>query len=117
MKPWVTEETRARTRSNIVVVFVAVLLIASMYYFGTIWGWITNIFDTVMPFLIGFGIAFLLLPIVNRMEDFNNRVFFKKKRHPRSESRQQASAKQNAATERENALLRPVPLPLQGNLR
>ena len=83
MKPWVTEETRARTRSNIVVVFVAVLLIASMYYFGTIWGWITNIFDTVLPFLIGFGIAFLLLPIVNRMEDFNNRVFFKKKRHPR----------------------------------
>lgn len=83
MKPWVTDETRARTRSNIVVVCVAVLLIASMYYFGTIWGWITDIFDTVLPFLIGFGIAFLLLPIVNRMEDFNNRVFFKKKQRPR----------------------------------
>lgn len=83
MKPWVTDETRARTRSNIVVVCVAVLLIASMYYFGTIWGWITDIFDTVLPFLIGFGIAFLLLPIVNRMEDFNNRVFFKKNQRPR----------------------------------
>ena len=83
MKPWVTDETRARTRSNLVVVFVAVLLIASMYYFGTIWGWITNIFDTVLPFLIGFGIAFLLLPIVNRMEDFNNRVIFRKKARPR----------------------------------
>ena len=40
MKPWITEETRARTRSNIVVVIVAVLLIASVYYFGTLWGMI-----------------------------------------------------------------------------
>lgn len=83
MKPWITDETRARTRSNIVVVVVAVLLIASMYYFGTLWGMITSVFDTALPFMIGFGIAFLLLPIVNRMEDFNNRVFFKKKRRPR----------------------------------
>ena len=83
MKPWVTEETRARTRSNIVVVFVAIVLIASVYYFGTIWGIISNVMETIMPFLIGFGIAFLLLPIVNKMEMFFNRIFFRKKPHPR----------------------------------
>lgn len=83
MKPWVTEETRARTRSNIAVVFVAILLTASVYYFGTIWGVIRDVFQTVMPFLIGFGIAFLLLPIVNKMEKLFNRVLFRRKPHPR----------------------------------
>ena len=83
MKPWVTEETRARTRSNIVVVFVAIVLIASVYYFGTLWGSLSNVMETIMPFLIGFGIAFLLLPIVNKMEQFFNRIFFRKKPHPR----------------------------------
>lgn len=83
MKPWITEETRARTRSNIVVVAVAILLIASVYYFGTLWGIVTSVFESALPFLIGFAIAFLLLPIVNRMETFFNRVFFRKKPHPR----------------------------------
>ena len=83
MKPWITEETRARTRSNIVVVCVAIVLIASVYYFGTLWGMITSVLDTVLPFMIGFGIAFLLLPIVNRMEAFNDRIFFRKKKNPR----------------------------------
>ena len=83
MKPWITDDNRARTRSNIVVVVVAILLIASVYYFGTILGVINNIIDTVMPFLIGFGIAFLLLPVVNRMEHLLNKTLFRKKPHPK----------------------------------
>lgn len=83
MRPWITEETRARTRSNIVVVVVAILLVASVYYFGTLWRMVTNVFNTIMPFLIGFALAFLLLPLVNRMERFNNQYFFRKKPRPR----------------------------------
>ena len=83
MKPWITEETRARTRSNLVVVVVAIALIASVIYFGKLWGIITNVFETIMPFLIGFAIAFLLLPIVNRMEAVFDRLFFRRKPHPR----------------------------------
>lgn len=83
MKRWVTEETRERTRSNIIVVAVAVLLLASVYYFGTIWGILSNIYETILPFLIGFAIAFLLLPIVNRMEAVFNRLFFRNHPHPR----------------------------------
>ena len=83
MKPWITEETRARTRSNIVVVCVAILLTASFYYFSTLLGIITTLFDTIMPFLIGFAIAFLLLPVVNKMENFLNRFVFRKKKRPR----------------------------------
>ena len=83
MRPWITEETQARTRSNLVVAASSILLIAAMYYFGTLWGYISSLFDTLMPFLIGFALAFLLLPVVNRVERFNNRVFFKKKPHPK----------------------------------
>jgi len=83
MKPWITEETRARTRSNIVVAAASIAMIASVYYFGNLWGYITNFVDTIMPFLIGFALAFLLLPVVNRLESFNNQVFFRKKPHPR----------------------------------
>lgn len=83
MKPWITEETRARTRSNIVVVFVAIALIASVFYFGKIWEILTNLVNTIMPFMIGFAIAFLMLPVVNKMEDFFNQCIFRKKKHPK----------------------------------
>ena len=83
MKPWITEETRARTRSNIVVAAASIAMIASVYYFGNLWGYIRSFIDTIMPFLIGFALAFLLLPVVNRLERFNNRVFFRKKPHPK----------------------------------
>lgn len=83
MKPWITEEYRARTRSNIVVAAAAILMVAAVYYFGTLWGYVRSFVDTIMPFLIGFALAFLLLPIVNRVERFNNQVFFRKKPHPR----------------------------------
>ena len=83
MKPWITEEYRARTRSNIVVAAAAILMVAAVYYFGTLWGYVRSFVDTIMPFLIGFALAFLLLPIVNRVERFNDRVFFRKKPHPR----------------------------------
>ena len=83
MKPWITKETRARTRSNIVVAAASIAMIASVYYFGNLWGCIKSFIATIMPFLIGFALAFLLLPVVNRLESFNNRVFFRKKPHPR----------------------------------
>ena len=83
MRPWITEEMRARTRSNIVVLVVGAVLLASVYYFSSIWGVVTKLFDTVMPFLVGFGIVLLLLPVVNRMEWLFNRLLFRKKPHPK----------------------------------
>ena len=83
MKPWITEETRARTRSSIVVLVVAAALFASVFYFKTIWGVVTQVFNTFMPFFIGFSIAFLLLPMVNKLEWLFHKVFSRKKNHPR----------------------------------
>lgn len=83
MKPWITEEMRARTRSNIVVLVVGAVLLASVYYFSSIWGVVTKLFRTVMPFFIGFGIVLLLLPVVKKMEWLLNRLVFRKKPHPK----------------------------------
>lgn len=58
-------------------------MLAVMIYFGKIWGFITKIVDVSMPFLIGFGIAFLLQPIVNKVEWFFNKTIFKVKKLPR----------------------------------
>lgn len=83
MKPWITEEMRARTRSNIVVLVVGAVLLASVYYFSSIWGVVTKLYETVMPFLIGFGLVLLLLPVVKKTEWLFNRLFFRKKPHPK----------------------------------
>ena len=83
MKPWIPEDMRARTRANILVLSVGVLLAVALLHFGVIWGAITSVVDVVMPFLIGFGIAFLLLPVVNRLEWFFNKTLFRRSRHPR----------------------------------
>ena len=83
MRPWITEEMRARTRSNIVVLVVGAVLLASVYYFSSIWGVVTKLYETVMPFFIGFGIVLLLLPVVKKMEWLFNRMLFRKKPHPK----------------------------------
>ena len=83
MKPWITEEMRGRTRSNIVVLVVGAILLASVYYFNSIWSAVTAVFNTIMPFLIGFGLVLLLLPVVNKMEWVFNRLFFRRKPHPK----------------------------------
>ena len=83
MKAWVPEEMRARTRSNIAVVCSGILMLALLYYFGQIWGFIGSVVDAVKPFLIGFGIAFLLLPVVGRVEWFFGKTLFRRKAHPR----------------------------------
>ena len=83
MKPWISEEMRERTRSNIVVLVVGAVLLASVFYFSSIWAVVTKVYQTVMPFLIGFGLVLLLLPIVNKVEWAFNRTLFRKKPHPK----------------------------------
>ena len=83
MKSWIPEEMRAKTRASIVVLSVGVLLAIGLVHFNEVWRIIVSIIDVLMPFLIGFGVAFLLLPVVNRVEWFFNKTLFRRKAHPR----------------------------------
>lgn len=83
MKLQIPQEMRARTISNIIVVWAGILLLAIIFYFGKIWGFISALMDVALPFIVGFAIAFLLIPIVNKVEWFFNQTLFRKKRHPK----------------------------------
>jgi len=83
MRSPIPSDMKSRTISNIIVVLSGVLMLAIMLYFGKIWGFIGRIIDVSMPFIIGFAIAFLLLPIVNKVEWFFNKTLFIKKKFPK----------------------------------
>ena len=83
MKPLIPEDLRGRTRSMIVVVCTGIALAIALLHLKNILTVAGDVLDTVMPFFIGFAIAFLLLPIVNRMDRLFNLAFSRKKPHPK----------------------------------
>ncbi len=83
MKSLIPKEIRARTLSNIIVVCVGIALAVTLLHLGEIWGAFKAVLRTIAPFLIGFIIAFLLMPIVNRAEKLFNQIFSKRNPHPK----------------------------------
>lgn len=83
MKSLIPKEMRGRTLSNIIVVCVGIALAVTLLHLGEIWSTIKMVLHTIMPFIIGFIIAFLLMPIVNRVEALFDQTLFKRKPHPK----------------------------------
>ena len=83
MKSLIPKEIRAKTLSNIIVVCVGIALAITLLHLGEIWTTIRAVLHTIAPFIIGCGIAFLLMPIVNRVESFFDHTLFKRKPCPR----------------------------------
>lgn len=83
MKHPIPENLRGKTLSNIIVVCIGVFFGAVLLHIEQVWGAVESVFHTAMPFLIGFAIAFLLLPIVTRVEKLFNAALFKRKPHPK----------------------------------
>ena len=81
MKNLLPEEQHARTISNIIVVCTGILLAAALFYIKNIASFIGKVTDVITPFIIGIAVAFLLMPIVHKVEDFFNRALFKRKPH------------------------------------
>ena len=83
MKSLIPQDLRGKTLSNIIVLCVGVLLAVTLMHLGQVWEGVLAVIHTVMPFIIGFAIAFLLLPIVKRVEGVFNRTLFRRKAHPK----------------------------------
>ena len=75
MKDLIPQEQRGRTISSIIVLCTAIAFAAAILYFGNVWKGVTKVIGAASPILIGFGIAFLLLPMVNRMDRFFTSCF------------------------------------------
>lgn len=83
MKSPIPSGLRGRVISNIIVVASGLGMLAVLFYFNKIWAFIEKVISTAMPFIIGFCIAFLLIPIVNKVEWFFNKTLFIKKKMPK----------------------------------
>ncbi len=83
MKSLIPQDMRGKTLSNLFVVCAGVVLTITLMHLGQLWGALMKLIHAIMPFLVGFVIAFLLLPIVNRMEALFNKLLFKRKPHPK----------------------------------
>ena len=83
MKHRIPEGQYGRTLSNITVLFAGILLVAFIWHFQQILGIVGKLLHVAAPFLIGFAVAFLLLPVCRRLEAFFNRFVFRRKAHPR----------------------------------
>ena len=83
MKSPIPPNLRERTLSNIMVVCVGIVVAAAVMHIGQLWQIVCRVARTAMPLFIGFAIAFVLFPAVNRVERFFSTVLFKRKPHPK----------------------------------
>ena len=82
MKSPIPHEMRGRTISNIIVVCVGIVVYAAVMHIGQVWGVVRRVLHTAMPLVIGFAIAFILLPTVRRLERLFAKLF-RRKPHPK----------------------------------
>ena len=83
MKSLIPQDLRGKTLSNIIVVCVGIALAVTLMNLGQVWSTVSAVLHTLTPFILGFAIAFLLMPIVNRVENFFNLFLFRRKPHPK----------------------------------
>ena len=83
MKSLIPRNLRDRTISNIIVVCVGILAAAAVMHLPQLWGILRKIFDAARPLLIGFALAFILLPLVRRVEEFFKKAVFRRRARPK----------------------------------
>ena len=79
MKNLLPSEHHSRTVSNIIVAAATVGMLTVLVYIQPIWSVISKIFGTITPFLVGFALAFLQLPIVRHVDKFLSRFMTRPK--------------------------------------
>lgn len=83
MKNIIPNEQRSKTISNIIVVAAGIGMATLVIYFTRILAVLNTFFSIISPFLVGAAVAFLMVPLLRRVEIIFNFLFFRKKRHPK----------------------------------
>ena len=83
MRQIIPPEQKSRTLSNIIVVAAGMGMLALLIYFQQIWGLFKTVLGVVSPFLVGFGLAFLQIPILTKVEWLFSKTIFRKKARPK----------------------------------
>ena len=83
MRPIIPKEQRAKTISSIIVIAAGLLMLSCVLYFAEIMAFMRTLFGVLSPFLVGAAVAFLLTPLLRRVEKLFFRLFCKKKARPK----------------------------------
>ena len=81
MKLPITKEQHNRVLPQIIVVAFAISFAALILYFDHVWGFIAKVLSLAMPFFLGFGLAYLIGPLMHKFEWLFERFIFKKGKH------------------------------------
>ncbi len=81
MKSKFTSEQQSFIRTRFVTAALIILFAALVFYFSSVWGFITKVVGLASPFFIGFGIAFLMGPTQRFIERPMRRYIFKTDRY------------------------------------
>ena len=84
MKSPMPDSLRARTLSNIIVVAAGIGIATLVLRFRSLLNAISGLLGILFPFLLGCVIAFVLTPMVNRVERFLRARVFRRRPHPRT---------------------------------
>lgn len=84
MKKRLSREQISQIMPRVLVIMFAVALVGLLFYFQSIWGAFAKFLKIITPFLIGFGISFLLAPVQNYIDRILLKLFFRKKKRPRT---------------------------------
>ena len=83
MKSPIPEDLRGKTISNIIVVCVGILVAIGMLHLSQIWSVVRRVMRVALPLLVGFSLAFILIPAVSRVEGFFARLFSRFRPRPK----------------------------------
>lgn len=76
MKIAFTQEKRTEIRAHMTVVAFAALLLALLYYFPSVWSFISRMFALFAPFFVGISVAFILYPLQKRLDALLRKIRF-----------------------------------------
>ena len=82
MKSPIPKDLRGKTLSNIIVVCVGILVAAAVMHFSQLLNLLHSVIRVAMPLFVGFAIAFILLPVVRRLERLFAKLF-RRRPHPK----------------------------------
>lgn len=83
MKQIIPSEQKSRIISYIVIIAAGMAMLALLLYFRELWSVVKTVLKVVEPFLIGFALAFLQIPIVRRIEWAFSKTCFRRKPRPK----------------------------------
>ena len=84
MKKLIPEEQRPKILSAITIMAAGVAMLFVLIYIQNIWGMIKALVNVAMPFIVGICLAFIQVPIVNKLENFFTKRVFRKHPHQRA---------------------------------